>query len=58
VLIHEDLADIARWAGVGKSEIGEIARALERLRLVELKPDGVLVPDVARLYEFIEFAED
>jgi CRP/FNR family transcriptional regulator, cyclic AMP receptor protein len=56
VMIHEDLADIARWAAVGKQEIGEIARSLERLRLVELKRDGVLVPDVARLYEFIEFA--
>jgi CRP/FNR family cyclic AMP-dependent transcriptional regulator len=58
VLIRQDLADIAQWAAVGKQEIGEIARSLERLRLVELKRDGVLVPDVARLYEFIEFAED
>jgi CRP/FNR family cyclic AMP-dependent transcriptional regulator len=58
VLVHQDLADIARWAAVGKQEIGEIARSLERLRLVELKRDGVLVPDVARLYEFIEFAEE
>jgi CRP/FNR family transcriptional regulator, cyclic AMP receptor protein len=57
-LIHQDLADIARSAAVSEAELGEVARSLERLRLVELKRDGVLVPDVARLYEFIEFAED
>jgi len=57
VWIQADLGAIARWAAVGKQEIPEIGQALERLRLVELKRDGVLVPAVARLYEFIEFAE-
>ena len=28
-----------------------------RLRLIEVLPEGILVPDLSRLYGFIEFAE-
>jgi CRP-like cAMP-binding protein len=55
--IGVQLSELARRAAVGRHELGDVEQALLRLRLVELSSDGVLVPDVARLYDFIEFAE-
>lgn len=57
VVVRVALADIARSAAVGPHELENIAAALERLKLAEFTDDGILVPNVARLYEFIEFAD-
>ena len=57
VWIGVPISELARRAAVGRHELGDVQQALLRLRLVQLSSDGVLVPEVARLYEFIEFAE-
>jgi CRP/FNR family cyclic AMP-dependent transcriptional regulator len=57
VWVQGDLAAIAERAAVRAHELGEIALGLQRIKLVDLRADGILVPDVARLYEVIQFAD-
>ena len=57
VWVPGDLATIADQAAVRAHEVGEIALGLERLKLVKLRQNGILVPDLARLYEVIQFAD-
>lgn len=57
VWVQGDLAAIAERAAVRPHELGEIALGLQRIKLVDLRADGILVPDVARLYEVIQFAD-
>lgn len=57
VWVQGDLAAIAERAAVRAHELGEIALGLQRIKLVDLRADGILVPDVSRLYEVIQFAD-
>lgn len=57
IWVHRELSAIADRAAVRAHELGEIALGLERLKLVKLRQDGILVPDLARLYEVIQFAD-
>lgn len=54
VFIERRLGDIGDEVAVNKVELGEISKHLLRLQLLRLKRNGILVPDVARLYEFVK----
>ncbi len=54
VWVRQRLGDIGQQLGVSEQELGEISKNLMRSRLIRIKRDGILVPDVARMYEFIE----
>jgi hypothetical protein len=55
--IERRLSDIGEEVAVPKAELGEISKHLLRLQLLRLKRNGILVPDVARLYEFVKSAD-
>ena len=54
IWIPKRLGDIADEVAVSRQELGEIAKEFLKLKLLRIKPDGVLVPDVSRLYEFVK----
>lgn len=54
ILIERRLADVGEEVAVGKAELGEISKHLLKLQLLRLKRNGILVPDVARLYDFVK----
>jgi CRP/FNR family transcriptional regulator, cyclic AMP receptor protein len=49
--------DIAREVGVEEAVAGEVMARLRRLRLVTEEPGAVVVADVGRLQDFLEFLE-
>lgn len=49
--------DIAREVGVDRSVADEVMARLRRLRLVTEEPGAVVVADVGRLQDFLEFLE-
>jgi CRP-like cAMP-binding protein len=49
--------DIAREVGVDRSVAEEVMARLRRLRLVTEEPGAVIVADVGRLQDFLEFLE-
>ncbi|MCC6526720.1 MAG: Crp/Fnr family transcriptional regulator [Polyangiaceae bacterium] len=55
--IRRSIGDVAVEAAVPEHEIAEIARRLIRLDLIRVDQTGILVPNVTRLYEFVEFAD-
>lgn len=57
IWIRRSVGDIAVEAAVPEHEIAEIARRLIRLDLIRVDQSGILVPEVGRLYEFVEFAD-
>ncbi len=54
VWIRKRLGDIAGEIAVADTEMGEISKVLLRRQLLRVKRDGILVPDVSRLYEFVK----
>lgn len=54
VWINRRLGDIADEVAVARQELGEIAKEFLKQKLLRIKPDGVLVLDVSRLYEFVK----
>ena len=52
--IPKRLGDIGDEVSVSKVELGEISKHFLRLQLVRIKRDGILVPDVSRLYGFVK----
>jgi CRP/FNR family transcriptional regulator, cyclic AMP receptor protein len=57
IRIRTTAADIAREVGVDVSIANDVMARLRRLRLITEEPDAVLVADVARLQDFLEFLE-
>lgn len=53
IWIRKRLGDIAEEVAVSDTEMGEISKQLMRLQLLRIKRDGILVPDVSRLYGFV-----
>jgi CRP-like cAMP-binding protein len=53
IWIRKRLGDIAEEVAVADTEMGEISKQLMRLQLLRIKRDGILVPDVSRLYGFV-----
>ncbi len=54
IWIRKRLGDIAAEVAVADTEMGEISKVLLRRQLLRVKRDGILVPDVSRLYEFVK----
>lgn len=54
IWIPKRLGDIADEVAVSAQELGEIAKEFLKLHLLRIKRDGILVPDVSRLYEFVK----
>ncbi len=54
VWIPRRLGDIADEVAVSKQELGEISKEFLKLQLLRVKRDGILVPDVSRLYGFVK----
>jgi CRP-like cAMP-binding protein len=57
IWIRKRLGDIAEEVAVSDTEMGEISKQLMRLQLLRIKRDGILVPDVSRLYEFVKSSD-
>ena len=57
--LNLDAESLAREVGVDKAQVEDVIARLRRLRIVEPSADGktLLVSDVARLHEFLEFLE-
>lgn len=54
VWIARRLGDIADEVAVSRQELGEISKEFLKLQLLRVKRDGILVPDVSRLYGFVK----
>ncbi len=54
VWIRKRLGDIGAEVAVSDKEMGEVSKVLLRRHLLRVKRDGILVPDVSRLYEFVK----
>lgn len=54
VWIPKRLGDIADEVAVSRQELGEISKEFLKLKLVRVKRDGILVPDVSQLYGFVK----
>jgi CRP/FNR family transcriptional regulator, cyclic AMP receptor protein len=52
--IGRRLGDIGDEVAISKAELGEVSTQFLRLKLVRIKRDGILVPDVSRLYDFMK----
>jgi CRP/FNR family cyclic AMP-dependent transcriptional regulator len=57
VRIRTTTADIAHEVGVDEAVAGEVMARLRRLRLVSEEGGEILVADIGRLQEFLEFLE-
>jgi CRP-like cAMP-binding protein len=58
IMVARRLRDIGGEAGLDETELSEVSKLLVRERLVRIKRNGVLVPDVHRMYEFVKSATD
>ena len=47
------MALIGEELGVSPKELGEVSKQLMRQKLIRIKRDGVLVPDMPRMYDFV-----
>lgn len=54
VWIRKRLGDVAAEVAVSDKEMGEVSKVLLRRQLLRVKREGILVPDVSRLYEFVK----
>jgi CRP/FNR family transcriptional regulator len=54
IWISRRLGDIADEVAVSRQELGEISKEFLKLQLLRVKRDGILVPAVSRLYEFVK----
>lgn len=57
VWLRKRLADIGREVALSDLELAEVSKELIRLKLIRVKRDGILVPDVSRMYEYVESGE-
>ena len=54
VLVRKRLGDIAEEVAINDAEMGEISKQLLQKQLLRVKRDGILVPDVSQLYDFVK----
>jgi CRP/FNR family transcriptional regulator, cyclic AMP receptor protein len=57
IKIRTSSEDLARDVGVESGVAVEVMARLRRLRLATEHPDGIVVADVGRLQDFVEFLE-
>ena len=53
IWIGRPMRDIGDEVAVSEEELGEISKTFIRQQLLRIKRDGVLVPDVSRLYDLV-----
>lgn len=56
-LVAANAAALAQRTGVEDQKVAEVLSRLERSRLVLTRPEGLLVPNLVKLQEFLEFLE-
>lgn len=56
-LLHVTAGDVAHRTSVDDAKVGEVLARLERSRLITHSDGGIVVPDVVKLQEFLEFLE-
>jgi CRP-like cAMP-binding protein len=54
VWLRKRLVDVGREVAVSDLELAEVSKDLVRLKLIRVKRDGILVLDVARMYEYVQ----
>ena len=54
VWINKRLGDIGHEVAVNANELGELSKQFLRKKLLRVKRDGILIPDVTRLYAFLD----
>ncbi len=57
IRVRTTAADLADEVGVDRSVADEVMTRLRRLRLVQEEPSSIIVADVGRLQDFVEFLE-
>ncbi len=57
VLVPHDAASLGRQLGLTEEEVQSVLRRLVRLGLVEERGEGLLLTDMMRLHEFLEFLQ-
>lgn len=54
VWIPRRLTDLAKEVAVPKAELGEVSKQLLKLKLLRSERNGILVPEVSRLYDLVK----
>jgi CRP-like cAMP-binding protein len=54
IWVQKRLGDIGDECAVPAAEVGDIAKQLVSQKLLRIKRDGILVPDVSRLYGYVK----
>lgn len=57
VWIRRRLGDIGKEVALTDAELGEVSKSLMRQQLLKVRRDGILVPDVSRLYNLVSGSE-
>jgi len=57
VRVHASSDDLAREVGVDRTQVGDVLERLRRLRIATEDEGGILITDLPRLLEFLEFVE-
>jgi CRP/FNR family transcriptional regulator, cyclic AMP receptor protein len=50
-------ADLASRVGVKREQVDEVLMKLLKAKIVTVHPDAMVIPDVAKLRQFLEFLE-
>jgi CRP/FNR family cyclic AMP-dependent transcriptional regulator len=57
VRVHASSGDLAREVGVDHAQVSDVLERLRRLRIATEDDGGILITDLPRLLEFLEFVE-
>ncbi len=57
VALHMSAADLAAEVGTAKADVEEVLGRLKRLHIADVDETGIVIEDVGRLLEFLEFLE-
>ncbi len=57
VFVTRRLRDVGDGLAVGEAELAVVSKTLIRERLIRIKRNGILVPDVRRMYDFVRAAD-
>ena len=55
--LHVEVGELAGRAGVRPDQADEVLTKLQKAKLLSVQPDGLVVPDVAKLRDFLTFLQ-
>ncbi len=58
LFVPRRLRDLGGELAVGEEELGLVSKVLIRERLIRIKRNGILVPDLHRMYDFVRAADE